>query len=298
MRTVIRVLRFIMSHPLNKGRRLQAIFRFIRWQIGTRLIGEKVVIRWINNAKLAVSRSESGLTGNIYCGLMEFEDMSFLLHYLRADDEFFDIGANAGIYTVLASSVRGCVTHAFEPVPTTFERLCDQVRTNGIETLVDARNCGVGASNDILEFTNSFDCTNRVNTDPNNQDITAVPVIALDDEFTPTVTTAVKIDVEGFEKFVLDGGVNFFLNPNVAVLIVELNESGLMYGVTDSDIDRTIRDCGFKSVSYDPVTRTVCETSKFDRGGNTIFVKDIPAASSRCGSADSVTLHTAGSINL
>lgn len=65
MRTVVRVLRFIIIHLLSKGRRLQAIFRFIRWQIGMGLIGENVVVRWINNAKLAVSRSESGLTGSL-----------------------------------------------------------------------------------------------------------------------------------------------------------------------------------------------------------------------------------------
>lgn len=125
--------------------------------------------------------------------------MAFLLHSLRADDEFFDIGANIGIYTVLPSSVRGCVTHAFDSVPTTFERLSDQVKANRIDTLVDARDCGVGASNGVLEFTNSLDYPNRVNTDPNNRDITRVPVIALDAEFTPTTTIAVKIDVEGFE---------------------------------------------------------------------------------------------------
>ena len=63
------------------------------------------------------------MTGNIYCGLAEFADMAFVLHVLRAGDLFVDIGANAGAYTLLASSVAGAKTTCFEPVPATYARL-------------------------------------------------------------------------------------------------------------------------------------------------------------------------------
>ena len=43
-----------------------------------------------------------GVTGNVYCGLHDFAEMSFMLHLLRAGDLFADIGANVGSYTVLA----------------------------------------------------------------------------------------------------------------------------------------------------------------------------------------------------
>lgn len=294
----LKILRFIVSQPLTKDRKVRTILSFLRWQIGAKLIGGKVVVNWINDARLVLGKGESGLTGNLYCGLMEFEDMSFLLHYLHSEDEFFDIGANAGVYTVLASSVKGCATHAFEPVPQTFERLIDQIKLNRAEALVDLRNCGVGASNDTLEFTTTYDCTNRVNTDPNNTNVVEIPVIALDDEFDPAANTVVKIDVEGFEKYVLEGGSNFFLNPNVAVLIIELNGSGLLYGGSDSDIDRTIREYGFRSVRYDPFNRALRETGSFDEGGNTIYVKDIELAASRCRLAEEVQLHTAGGTHI
>ena len=63
------------------------------------------------------------MTGNIYCGLVEFADMAFVLHVLRAGDLFVDIGANAGAYTLLASSVAGAKTTCFEPAPATYARL-------------------------------------------------------------------------------------------------------------------------------------------------------------------------------
>jgi hypothetical protein len=34
------------------------------------------------------------VTGNIYCGLHEFADMGFVLHFLRPGDLFVDVGAN------------------------------------------------------------------------------------------------------------------------------------------------------------------------------------------------------------
>ena len=63
------------------------------------------------------------MTGNIYCGLAKFADMAFVLHVLRAGDLFVDIGANAGAYTLLASSVTGAKTTCFEPAPATYARL-------------------------------------------------------------------------------------------------------------------------------------------------------------------------------
>src|SRR5262249_339561 len=46
----------------------------------------------------------------------DYDEMHFLLRYLRPEDNFLDVGANVGVYTILASSVvtRGEI-HAFEP---------------------------------------------------------------------------------------------------------------------------------------------------------------------------------------
>jgi hypothetical protein len=45
----------------------------------------------------------TGATGNLYVGLHEFEEMAFLLHFLRPGDLFADVGANVGSYTILAA---------------------------------------------------------------------------------------------------------------------------------------------------------------------------------------------------
>src|SRR6188768_213885 len=98
-------LRFIADHPLNRQHKSAALLRFLKWQIGIRLLPGRVVYDWINGTSFIVQRGETGLTGNLYCGLHEFSDMAFVLHAVGAGDLFVDVGANVGSYTLLACSV-------------------------------------------------------------------------------------------------------------------------------------------------------------------------------------------------
>ena len=288
------ILRFITNHPLSTNRKTNAIMGFVRWQLATKLVGSRLVVDWVDDSKFITRKGETGLTGNLYCGFMEYEDMCFLLHYLRESDEFYDIGANVGAYTILASSVRGCRSFTFEPLPNTFDRLVDQIKINRIEHLVFANNKGVGSQRDVLEFTNSLNCMNRVNTDPNNKEITKVEVTTLDDEFDPQKNSVIKVDVEGYESFVLDGGKKFFSNENVTALILELNGSGKKFGVSDKDIDKMVRSYRIRPIQYKPKNRIIEHLDAFNEGGNTIYLKDATFASQRCKNSEKVVVHTAG----
>src|ERR1700683_536380 len=93
---------FFSEHPLTRDRPLGAWARFAAWQIRSR-VKDEILIDWIGGQRLAVRRGMTGATGNIYVGLHEFADMLFVLHFLREDDLFLDIGANVGTYTVLGS---------------------------------------------------------------------------------------------------------------------------------------------------------------------------------------------------
>ena len=88
-------LRFIIKHPLNRGQPISAVGRFIAWQIRSR-IQREIIFNWIDGSKLVVRRAMTGATGNLYCDLHEYEDMSYLLHPLRPGDLFVDVGANIG----------------------------------------------------------------------------------------------------------------------------------------------------------------------------------------------------------
>jgi Met-10+ like-protein len=114
-----------------------------RWQIGSRLLGKRVIVPWVDQSKFIVRVRETGLTGNLYAGFMVYQDMLFLLHALRPNEIFVDVGANIGAYTILASKVVGSRIVSFEPLPDTAEKLREQVQLNGIGDLVSIRNTGV-----------------------------------------------------------------------------------------------------------------------------------------------------------
>jgi hypothetical protein len=113
---------WFLSHPLNQQHKLEAIIRFLRWQVGSRIVSGDIVYYWINDTKFIVRPGETGLTGNIYCGLHEFSDMAYVLHVLAADEVFVDIGANVGSYTLLACAVKKAKGYCFEPIPSTYKK--------------------------------------------------------------------------------------------------------------------------------------------------------------------------------
>src|SRR5262245_16370264 len=65
-------LRFLMEHPLAALGPFAAIARYLRWQLGSRILGEPVVVSFVNDARLLVRRGMTGATGNVYAGLHEY----------------------------------------------------------------------------------------------------------------------------------------------------------------------------------------------------------------------------------
>ena len=149
-------LKFILTHPLIKRDKKWACFlNYTFWQIGARLLAKKIIVPWVGESKLIIGIGETGATGNVYTGFAEYQDMLFLLHALRPEETFVDIGANIGVYTILASKVIGAKTISFEPIRSAYDRLLDQVKINRVDHLVSAENKGVGEKNEYLFFINN-----------------------------------------------------------------------------------------------------------------------------------------------
>ncbi|MEY4270962.1 MAG: hypothetical protein RLZZ58_2178, partial [Pseudomonadota bacterium] len=90
------LVRYARAHPVGKRQPWRVAARILRWQLTARLSPGPSSQRWISGTRLVVERGMAGATGNLYFGLHEFADMGFMLHLLRADDFFLDIGANVG----------------------------------------------------------------------------------------------------------------------------------------------------------------------------------------------------------
>ncbi|MCO5168015.1 MAG: FkbM family methyltransferase [Planctomycetes bacterium] len=273
---LVRSLRFVLSHPLNRRRPAAAAARWLRWQVGSRLLpGASVAVPFVNGSRLLVRPGMTGATGNVYCGLHELEEMAFLLHLLRPEDQFVDVGANVGSYTVLASAAVGARTVAFEPVPATFEHLRANVHLNGVGERVVLRNVGVGARPDHLLFSSDDDTTNRVLAGPqDDRPSVRVPVVRLDDERAITSPRLVKIDVEGYEGAVLDGAAELLRSPGLDALVLELMGQGARYGFDEGALRARLRASGFVPCRYDPFRRVLEPAPGDAPSGNAILVRD------------------------
>lgn len=274
---------------MNKKNKLKAIIRFAKWQINATLNPYPVIYPFTENARLIVQKGMTGATGNLYCGLHEFEDMSFLVHFLRKDDVFADIGANVGSYTVLASGHVGCHTVSFEPVPSTFIHLKRNIAVNQMEARVQAYNIAIGSEKGSIEFTDSFDTMNHV-ADKNDTNTISVAVEKLDDIFvTQSIPTLLKIDVEGFETAVLEGATKTLQRNELKAIIIELNDSGKRYGYDENNSHHTLISFGFTTFAYNPEARALNSINTFGQH-NTIYIRDVDFVKQRLQTADKIKI--------
>ncbi|RDC56210.1 FkbM family methyltransferase [Pedobacter chinensis] len=275
MNAIKRTFGFIHEHPLAKRHLLRAYFKFISWQIRSRLTSGFQKVKFINGIHFFAKSGLTGITGNIYTGLHEFNDMGFLLHFLRNEDTFFDVGANVGAYTLLASGVCRSKTISFEPVPTTYHILKKNINLNKLNDLVTIENKGVGSEEGNLRFTAEEDTTNHVILeDQEHQNSILVPIVFLDNYYPANNPALIKIDVEGFETAVLKGADQILNDKALKAIIIELNGSGGRYGYDDNQIHAKLLSHGFKPYEYHPIERKIEELDTFGTH-NTIYIRDL-----------------------
>ena len=77
-------LRFVLHHPINRGRPLRALARFASWQLRARLWPGRHRVRFVNDARLSVRKNMHGATGVAYLGIPDFEEMGFLDDIINA----------------------------------------------------------------------------------------------------------------------------------------------------------------------------------------------------------------------
>lgn len=274
MRSLFAILRFILSHPLARKNKGEALKRFFRYQLGKLFNPYPIVYPFTDKTKLIIEKGMTGATGNIYCGLHEFEDMSFLLHFLRPEDLFVDVGANIGSYTVLASGHAGSKTIAIEPIPATFRRLQNNLAINYLDSLVTAYNLGVGSKKGVLKFTTNLDTVNHVAIESTEMDVIEVKVETLDQLLNGLHPSLIKIDVEGFESEVLSGASTILDDDALKAIIIELNGSGGKYGFSDQDVHTFLLSKKFSAYKFNPFDNSLVSVENY-ANNNTLYIRNI-----------------------
>ncbi len=284
-------LRWLWNHPLARRNRRAAFGRFLRWQVGSRLVGGPVAHPFVGATRLLVAPGMRGATGNVYAGLHEFADMGFVLHALRPGDLFVDVGANVGSYTVLAAAA-GARVVALEPLPATYAHLTANVRLNGFERRVQAVNAGAGRADAPLRFSADLDAMNHVLPPGAAPDAAVdVPSYRLDGLLGGDRPLIVKVDVEGWEAEVVAGAEETLGGTDPRAVLVELAGLGARYGFDDGAVRRTLAGLGYVPAGYDPFTRRLAAAPA--AGANALYVRDLPFFEARVQTAPTYSVQGA-----
>ena len=154
---------------------------------------------------------------------------------------FVDVGANFGLYSItLASSATSLNSFfAFEPDRKNFNHLSANIYLNGFDTIIDARRLGLSNEKKTLRFLsnkgNSTGISRIAETAPANTNVslfeeTFIEVETLDSQLGTIKGKAIylKIDVEGHEKSVIEGGLSFFKQNDCFLQMEILSDKELM----------------------------------------------------------------------
>lgn len=232
---------------------------------------DAVIIKVSNNARLKLY-TDSVLSETIYAGRFENAELDFVTRYLKKGDVFLDVGANIGLFTVVAASKVGSNGHifSFEPVKKTFLRLSENIRLNNLSN-VSLFNAGLSNEDGELEITTSgdgYDAWNSfgIPTAGLRFSREKVGIIKLDSWARQQNTSKVnlaKIDVEGWECNVLRGGESFLSSENAPDLLVEFTEENCRNaGFTCASIYDQLSSLGFQMFLYDEARKTLIPEPK------------------------------------
>ena len=156
-----------------------------------------------------------------------------------------DVGANIGTVTLEASVMVGEFGRVFavEAHPVTFKYLQGNLRLNGVNN-VSAYNVALGDTSGTVFF--SDEAADDQNSIIINGDGVEIPICPLDDlPIDERVIALLKIDVEGYERFVLRGAKRT-LEVTECIYFESWDQHFRKYGYTSNDLCEFLRKCGFQ----------------------------------------------------
>lgn len=195
---------------------------------------------------------------NNFCGLWSFVGDDFETDLLEFVDRevkpghvFVDVGANIGIYSIHASTAAGPKGKviSFEAHPLTAQVFRENIALHRASN-ISLVNAAVGAEPGSLEmlYGKGDSGSTHVATSGDRSTVT-VPVVTLDDKLAELGINRVdylKIDVEGFEPFVLRGArATIAANPAMTIQTEVDRRHLARYGLSPGDVFDLLRDMGF-----------------------------------------------------
>lgn len=176
----------------------------------------------------------------------EQKEVEMILRLIQcsASETIFDIGANIGYISLcVAKKFPNARLFAFEPIPSTFEQLCANIKLNNISTIVPLRH---GLSNQTGQVDFFFYPEGSVNSSLQQlvtvenlttikAFVTTLDEVVRDIDFVPDF---IKCDVEGAELLVFQGGKNILQTVQPIVYTEMLRKWAAKFNYHPNDMIR------------------------------------------------------------
>lgn len=134
----------------------------------------------------------------------EIEMLDDIGSRLAPGDIVLDVGANIGNHTLYIAAVAGCRVVAFEPNLELAEALAHSLRLNGLSKQVAIKTIGLGRENTRGEFRTQIE--DNLGAQSLEVGEGRITIKALDELDLQRPIKLIKVDVEGMELAVLEGG--------------------------------------------------------------------------------------------
>ena len=161
--------------------------------------------------------------------------IDWLHQYVRRGDVLFDIGANVGVFSLIAAMEAGARVFAFEPGFANYARLCENIHLNGCAKTItplpwllahtaglfpfEYRSLSPGQSRHVMG-----DGSEPPPADNGLVYVQPMAGISIDraiELFSLPVPTHIKLDVDGAEALVLAGAAATVCRPELRSVLVE-----------------------------------------------------------------------------
>jgi FkbM family methyltransferase len=183
-------------------------------------------------------------------GVWEPGIMKICVDRLQDSGTFLDIGANVGMFSMsIATNFENVNIHAFEPVPSNFNVLKQNLIVNSLEHRITANNLAVGSICSTINMCVEGQ-TSHVSHTKSTNSLKKVGINLLSiDHYCETHNIndvkLIKCDVEGFELEVLTGAEKV-LHSQKPCLVVEIEDRWTdRYGYSGKDVFVFLEQLGY-----------------------------------------------------
>lgn len=262
-----RVLGDTWDDPANRDKRASRVAVALRFQFQARFRHTPARVSYGRRSHIWAIHDGFSSSRAAYSPLPDFLEMTVWQRTLSPGSLFVDVGANVGLYTLIAIEA-GAEVIAVEPQREAVDQLRRNLSLNDYDAAIVVACLAEKSGRRAL-----------AGADPNRQALVldstgSVNVMTLDDLIGSRIVEGIKIDVEGAERLVLEGAAVALREQRLRLIQLEWNQASLAtYGEPREPTAALLRGYGYEICRPDEHGR-LSPIDAFDFGAD-VFARPI-----------------------